>query len=551
MLRRIALLLAFVPTALTKDAFVFLGATGDNALRPSGVWSGLYEAFTGGVFDKDSVGIHVAMNTPHTLDELHEKVVASLTPLYQELKNNTGWKCRVKDGDCSPQRLLQDVVVNIWPGRDANAQAANMTASLADYLRVTVYLSIPPFVFGSWSKAAVDNWGEGPKNRVHIAAEKPFGTSLADADKLHQSILDAGVQESNLHLVDHWLSFFMNKNLPTFRPIVERLLGIDFDNKDIAKIVITEFETRGLEGRGEFFDGVGQVRDMVQSHLLQVMALTLIDPTSNAIVSDAKLAVFKETKVSGCRFGQYDGFLFEPKLKFHNASADATLCQVFLDVGLSAWKGVTMVIQTGKDMGETLYTVDFYQRGGKGVLTYEVGKEETGVAGIKVKNWPLKDSTSFQAPLPGFGNSKTMTVQPQVCPMGNGYILNYSNPDMYFPKPYAIMAAALLQEDYSKAFVSYPECHTSWQIVTASGNSECLDPPPQNVEVYSPPQTCGNVPPKVCFKNETVKDLYDVTFACTPTHDIKYSNVSLYQAKCHPKPEAFTVVTRELFTVVV
>jgi len=527
---------ALAVVAEGKDGFVFLGATGDNALRPAGVWTGLYEAFAGGVYSKDTVGIHVAMNAPHSLDELNQKVTESLTPLYEELKNNKGWKCQAKDGDCSPQALLKDVVVNIWVGRDANAQAANMTASLQDYERVTVYLSIPPFVFGSWSKAAVTNWGEGEKHRVHVACEKPFGTSLSNADQLHQSIIDAGVPESNLHLVDHWLSFFMNRNLPTFRPIVERALGISFNTKDIEKIVITEYETRGLEGRGEFFDNVGQVRDMVQSHLLQVMGLVLLEPSANSH-SDAKLAIFKQTTVKQCSFGQYDGFLLEPKLGFHNASADATLCTVSLEANTGDWKDVTVVIQTGKDMGETLYTVDIYQRGmhGESVLTYEVGKEETGVAGIKVKDWPLKDASAFQAPLPGFVGSKTMTMTPNVN-QGTGYILQYSDPNMYFPKPYAMMVSALLQADYSAAFVTYPECQASWQIVTANGPQECLDPLPQNVKVYTPPSKCGNTPPQVCFEKETVEDLYDKTFACSAAHDHLYSNVSLYQAKCHPKP---------------
>jgi glucose-6-phosphate 1-dehydrogenase len=461
--------------------------------------------------------------------------------LYEELQNNTGWKCLAEDGDCRPQRLLQDVAVNIWPDRDANAQAANMTAALSEYERVTVYLSIPPYVFGNWSKAAVDNWGNGASHRVHVAAEKPFGTSLSDATTLHQTILDSGIPEANLHLVDHWLSFFMNKHLPTFRPIVERLLGISFNSSVFEKIVITEFETRGLDGRGSFFDNVGQVRDMVQSHLLQVMALALVDPSATPR-SDAKLAIFNVTKVQGCRLAQYDGFLLEPKLTYHNATADATLCQVLLEVDLDLWKGVPIVIQTGKDMGDTLYTIEFYQRNGRGVMTYEIGKEETGVAGIKVSNWPLQDTTSFEAPLPGFKSSKNMTVTPEVNTTGSGYILNYSNPNVYFPKPYAMMAANLLQADYSTAFVTYSECHACWQVVTASGDQECLDPSPQRVKVYSPPSECGNTPPKVCFKNETVEYLYTNTFACTTAHDAKYANVSLYQAKCHSTLEDIQII---------
>jgi len=371
-----------------------------------------------------------------------------------------------------------------------------------------------------------------------VAAEKPFGTSLSDADSLHKAIINAGVPEGNLHLVDHWLSFFMNRHLPTFRPIVEKALGIEFSKDYLSRIVITEFETRGLEGRGDFFDGVGQVRDMVQSHLLQVMALTLLDPTALSH-SDAKLSIFQSTRVSGGSFGQYYGFLLEPKLKYHNASADATLCQINLDVSLDAWANVPITIQTGKDMGTTLYAIDFHQKDGRGILTYEIGKEETGVAGIKVTNWALKDSSAFKAPLPGFQSRETATVTPNV-QAGNGYILKYDSPDMYFPKPYGMMTAALLKADYSSAFVSYPECHASWEIVNADGSEQYLDPAPREVKVYKPPAACGNTPPNVCYQTNpegaTVRDLYDITFKCTPENDAKYANVSFYQAKCHPKP---------------
>ena len=535
-LRSVALM-ALVASVTCKEGFVFLGATGDNALRPNGVWQGLYESFAGGVFDASTIGIHVAMNAPHSVNELHSKVLATLSPLYAELKNNSGWTCKATAHDCSPEALLKDVQTNIWVGRDADAQAKNMTSSLSGYERVIVYLSIPPFAFAGWSKAASDNWGGGPKHRVHVAAEKPFGTSLTDADALHAGII-ATVPEANVHLVDHWLSFFMNRHLPTFRGIVQpRLKGkgvhgqLEWGGKDFSKIVVTEYETRGLAGRGGFFDKVGQVRDMVQSHLLQVLALVLIDPAAPSR-STAKLDLFNSMTVEKCTQGQYDGFLLEPKLSYHNVSADSTLTTMTFDVDLDAWKDVEVVISTGKDMGTTLYTVELFERDGPGVLTYEIGKEETGVAGIKVRGWPLRDSSAFDAPYPGFTDTKTFHVQPAVS-AGDGYILQYSDPGMYFPKPYAMMLSALLKNDYSQAFVTYPECRRSWEVVTGSSAAACLDPPPETVDVYKPPATCGHAPPAVCYEGFTVQHLYAVTFACTTAHDAMYKNVSLYQAKCH------------------
>jgi hypothetical protein len=101
-----------------------------------------------------------------------------------------------------------------------------------------------------------------------------------------------------------------------------------------------------------------------------------------------------------------------------------------------------------------------------------------------------------------------------------------------------MMVSSLLGGEYTEAFVSYPECRASWEVVTASGAPACLDPPPEAVDVYAVPSTCGNTPPDVCYTGRTVAYAYDVTFACSAAHDAQYANVSLYQAKCHPPPPA-------------
>jgi len=216
---------------------------------------------------------------------------------------------------------------------------------------------------------------------------------------------------------------------------------------------------------------------------------------------------------------------------------------VFLTVDNDQWRGVPMLIATGKEMGTTLYTVDFYKKGGHGVLTVEIGKEETGRGGVRVKNWPLLGNTPFDAPAPGFGTAGSIRTSPAVTVKdGSGYILNYSNPSLYFPKPYALMAAALLTRDYGSAFVSYPECRRSWNIVTASSTQVCLDPRPEMVRIYKAPSACGNAAPHVCWQNFTVEDMYNSTFKCTPQNDKLHANVSLYRSKCPTPQSGLTIV---------
>lgn len=531
------LLFAGAAPACGTKAFVLLGATGDNAYRPAGLWNGLFEAWTNGILDAKPTDVHVQINQGHSIEEIHKKVLATLTPFYEGLQADKSFKCKAKGGDCNPETFYKLTQMNVWEGMgkyNASGQAANMSF-LAKYDEVIAYMSVPPMAFKDWADAMVKYWGGGSK--VQIAFEKPFGggrDSLQNAIDLHSNIMASGLAQDNFHLTDHWLSFFMNKHLPDFRKILQPRLGIDWSTKNIAKIVVTEYEERGFGGRGSFIDGLGQVRDMVQSHLLQVLALTLVDPDASDL-SAAKLAILKDMSLVNCELKQFDGLLQSRWLKYHATFADSTFSRVTLASSAQQWQNVEMVIQTAKAMDINLYTVEIFQRDGPGVLTLDIGKEEVGIGDIKVSNWTLKDSSEFAAPVPGFGQSETMQVKPAVDASGNGYILRYNDPNMYFPKPYAKIVNALVNANYGAAFVTWPECQRSWEIITGSSPSVCLDPPPEKVEIYIPAFLCDKTAPDICDQEETVKDMYEVKYSCTPAHDKLYADVDFYKAKCNGK----------------
>jgi glucose-6-phosphate 1-dehydrogenase len=528
---------ALAEQASTKKAFVLLGATGDNAYRPAGMWNGLFEAWCNGILEQEPTDLHVQINQGHSLEEIHDKVMDAIQPFYATLLADKSWKCMISDGDCSPEKFYKSGNMNVWDGigrYNATGQAANMSY-LAAYSSVIAYMSVPPRAFEEWSNAMVKYWGGGDK--LQIAFEKPFGggrDSLNDAITLHSSILSSGLNPDNFHLTDHWLSFFMNKHLPTFQTIVKPRLGLDWSAKGIKKIVVTEYEERGFGGRGSFIDGLGQVRDMVQSHLLQVLALTMVDPNVKDL-SAAKLAIFKDLSLSakGCELWQFDGLLESHWLKYHESFADSTFARVNLQSAMDQWKGVELVIQTAKAMDVNLYTIEIYQKDGTGVMTYDIGKEEVGIGDIKVSNWTLKDSSEFQAPLPGFKDGATKAVKPAVDASGDGYILRYNDPNLYFPKPYAKIVKALVSAEYGQAFVTWPECQRCWEIITDKSPSVCLDPPPEKVEVYIPAFLCDKKAPELCDQHETVKDKYDVKYSCTAQHNIWYADVDLYKKKCN------------------
>merc|ERR1711862_418187 len=134
-----------------------------------------------------------------------------------------------------------------------------------------------------------------------------------------------------------------------------------------------------------------------------------------------------------------------------------------------------------------------------------------------------------------------MQAFPKVDATGSGYILRYNDPTLYFPKPYAKIAKALVTGDYGAAFVTWPECQRSWEIITGSSPSVCLDPPPEKVEIYIPAFLCDKTAPDICDQHQTVAYMYNTKFACTAQHDEWYKDVDFYKAKCHSIAEEVIV----------
>ena len=119
-------------------------------------------------------------------------------------------------------------------------------------------------------------WGDG--SRFQIAVEKPSGEgrdSLGSATQPPPRRHRAGFSRENCYLADHWLSFFMNnKHLPDRRQIVELLLGIVFSTREFQKIAGTKYEEQGAVTVAASED-LGQLRDTVQSPLLEVLAVRM------------------------------------------------------------------------------------------------------------------------------------------------------------------------------------------------------------------------------------------------------------------------------------
>ncbi|MDQ6846750.1 MAG: glucose-6-phosphate dehydrogenase [Candidatus Dormibacteraeota bacterium] len=227
--------------------------------------------------------------------------------------------------------------------------------------RRLVYLAVPPSAFTS----LIHGIGESDlADGTSLIIEKPFGHDLESARTLNDAI-HAVLPERQIFRIDHYLGKETVQNLLVFRfgnSVFERV----WDRDAIARVEITVAETLGVEQRGAFYEQTGAIRDIVQNHLFQVLAITAMEPP---IAFDAEsirnekvkvLHALKPIKPDELVRGQYTagvvdgkrapGYRREPGV--HRHSTTETYAAMRLCIDSWRWSGVPFFVRTGKRLAE-------------------------------------------------------------------------------------------------------------------------------------------------------------------------------------------------------
>lgn len=194
----------------------------------------------------------------------------------------------------------------------------------------------------------------GPWERLIV--EKPFGHDLASAHALNRQLL-AIFDESQIYRIDHYLGKETVQNIFAFR-FANTILEPLWNRNYVDHVQITAAENIGIENRGEYYDKAGALRDMVQSHLLQLVALTAMEPPVSfdaTAVRDEKIKVLRaicplcDRDVDDVVVrGQYDTYRSEPRVA--PDSNTETFVALKLMIENWRWAGVPFYVRTGKRM---------------------------------------------------------------------------------------------------------------------------------------------------------------------------------------------------------
>ena len=319
-------------TNLDSDAFVFFGATGDLAYKQ--IFPALQAMIRRGHLDMPIIGVAKSAKGLDLRARARESLEkhGGLDPAAFDVLSA---RLQYVNGDYAAQQTFR-----------------NLRKALGGVSRPLYYLAIPPDLFATVVEGLANS---GCDKNARVVVEKPFGRDLASARTLNQ-ILHQSFPESAIFRIDHYLGKEPVQNLLYFR-FANSFLEPIWNRNYVQSVQVTMAETFGVQGRGVLYEELGAIRDVVQNHMLSVVALlTMEAPTGRNpdALRDEKQRAFRAmrplTPADVVR-GQFRGYHKEA-----GVAADSqveTFAALRLHIDTWRWAGVPFYIRAGKQLPVT------------------------------------------------------------------------------------------------------------------------------------------------------------------------------------------------------
>ncbi|HEY0767937.1 MAG TPA: glucose-6-phosphate dehydrogenase [Steroidobacteraceae bacterium] len=311
------------------DAVVLFGATGDLCYRK--IYPALYHLVRRGLLSVPVIGV---ARQGWKIGQLVGRVGESL-------------KAFVPRADEAVVARLVSLLRYVDGDYNARATFDSLRESLGSAQRPLHYLAIPPSVF----PVVIEHLSaSGSAQGARVVVEKPFGRDLASARMLNQA-LHAHFPESSIFRIDHYLGKEAVQNLLYFR-FTNSFLEPVWNRNFVASVQITMAEAIGVAGRGRFYEETGALRDVLQNHLLQIIALLAMEPpvnTEGESLRDEKVKLLRAVRPAvpaQLVRGQFSGYRKES-----GVAADSqveTYAALALAVDSWRWSGVPFYLRAGK-----------------------------------------------------------------------------------------------------------------------------------------------------------------------------------------------------------
>ena len=343
----------------TADALVLFGATGDLSKRK--LFPALYHMEGHGTLKVPVIGVARSDWTDEAFRQhAHDSIIAAIPDARAAVIDSLLARLDLIQGDYADAATWHDLATTL------NGHGSQ---------QAVFYMAIPPSMFPTVAQSLAS---VGLNDRGRIVVEKPFGRDLSSATELN-TLLHSVFPEERIFRIDHYLGKESVEDLLVFR-FSNTLLEPVWNRNYVRSVQITMSETIGVEGRGNFYDGVGAIRDILQNHLLQVLSLVAMEPPvgpDSSFLQDENAKVFAAMRPIDPHMlvrGQYVGYRDEPGVE--PDSQVETFVAAKLEIDSWRWAGVPWYVRCGKGLSAAATEVVVEFREPPSLLFDEAGGPE-------------------------------------------------------------------------------------------------------------------------------------------------------------------------------